>query len=103
MLFLLQLQAIAVRGALFFHSQSSFAGSSRSLCARFSWSKCKRVHFASALRNYRLFVLGFSGGCLKMFSYLGKFAILGLLVLVCAFQASAQFKSSIEGTVTESS
>src|SRR6266480_3959674 len=49
------------------------------------------------------FVLGFSGGCMKMFSYLGKFAILALLVSVCAFQASAQFRSGIEGTVTDSS
>src|SRR5438552_14153590 len=61
------------------------------------------VTFCLAHRDYRLFVLGYSGGCMKMFSHLGKFAILALLVSVCAFQASAQFKSSIEGTVTDSS
>ena len=40
---------------------------------------------------------------MKMSSHLGKFAILALLVSLCAFQASAQFKSAIEGTVTDSS
>src|SRR5579859_2784230 len=68
-------------------------------------SKCKRLHFALTLRHCRLFVLGFSpsGGCMKMFSYLGRFGFFALLLSLCSVQISAQFRSGIEGTVTDSS
>src|SRR5438128_1657341 len=40
---------------------------------------------------------------MKKFSYLGKFGLFALFLSLCSFQASAQFKSAIEGTVTDSS
>ena len=40
---------------------------------------------------------------MKMFSYLGKFGFVALLLSLCSFQISAQFRSGIEGTVTDSS